>query len=401
MAQIDAHLSRLFRESNFSFQDDIWDLYDFAPNEDLRRILAAYHTGLNNWFSILNNDIRMSYDDDGNVIYEGGYFHAQDSRDYLAFIDSLDQLKSKLSATVYAFQLVNETYAQTIRKTRQFVVKSGGSTIPADFARIEIEELTPIFQMAKSTAIVQDRKTLYANLKPIGTGSYASVYRYEDPTYHIPIALKRAKSSLTAKELERFKREFEVLHGLHSPYIIDVYAYNPAANEYSMEFLDETIYDFIRRNNTKLSLTKRKGLISQICRGLRYLHEKGMLHRDISLSNVFVKHYEDVDVVKIGDFGLVKIPESNLTSILSDKKGSLNDPDLINVGFENYEMCHETFALTWLCFYILTGKQNYDRQKEGTIKQFWEKGTNPNKAKRFASVDELWNAVQAITVENA
>ena len=86
---------------------------------------------------------------------------------------------------------------------------------------------------------------------------------------------------------------------------------------------------------------------------------------------------------------------------MSDKKGSLNDPDLINVGFVNYEMCHETFALTWLCFYILTGKQNYDRQKEGTIKQFWEKGTNPNKAKRFAPVDELWNAVQAITVENA
>ena len=41
-----------------------------------------------------------------------------------------------------------------------------------------------------------------------------------------------------------------------------------------------------------------------------------MLHRDISLSNVFVKHYEDVDVVKIGDFGLVKIPESNLKKII-------------------------------------------------------------------------------------
>lgn len=54
----------------------------------------------------------------------------------------------------------------------------------------------------------------------------------------------------------------------------------------------------------------------QICCGLRYLHEKGMLHRDISLSNVFVKHYEDVDVVKIGDFGLVKIPESNLKKII-------------------------------------------------------------------------------------
>ena len=401
MEQIDSYLRRSFSESSLSFQDDIWELYDFAPNEDLRRFFAAFHTGLNSWFSILNNGIRMSYDTAGNVIYEGGYFHAQDSRDYLAFVDSLDHLKSKLSATKYAFQLVSETYAQTIRKTRQFVVKSGGSTIPSDFARIEIEELNPIFQMAKSIAIVQDRKTLYAKLKPIGAGSYADVYRYEDPIYHIPIALKRAKQSLNEKELKRFKREFEVLHGLHSPYIIDVYACNPAANEYTMEFLDETIYDFIRRNNTKLSLTKRKGLISQICCGLRYLHEKGVLHRDISLSNVFVKHYEDVDVIKIGDFGLVKIPESNLTSLLSEKKGSLNDPDLINVGFENYEMCHEIFALTWLCFYILTGKQNYDRQKEGTIKQFWEKGTNPNKEKRFTSVDELWNAVQAITVENA
>ena len=83
-----------------------------------------------------------------------------------------------------------------------------------------------------------------------------------------------------------------------------------------MEFLDETIFAFIRRNNTKLSLSKRKSLISQICRGLRYLHEKEMLYRDISLSNVFVKHYEDVDVVKIGDFGLVKIPESNLKKII-------------------------------------------------------------------------------------
>ena len=43
---------------------------------------------------------------------------------------------------------------------------------------------------------------------------------------------------------------------------------------------------------------------------------------------------------------------------ISEIKGSLNDPDLIHVGFGNYEMCHETYALTRLCFYILTGKTN-------------------------------------------
>lgn len=159
-------------------------------------------------------------------------------------------------------------------------------------------------------------------------------------------------------------------------------------------------YDFIQKRNNKLSLTARKNIITQICKGLSYIHSKGYLHRDISLTNVFIKHYDDVDVVKIGDFGLVKIPESNLTSLLSELKGSLNDPDLINVGFGNYEMRHETFALTRLCYYILTGKTNIDRQKDGTIKAFWEKGTNPDKSKRFSSVDELKRAIKSITDDN-
>ena len=51
----------------------------------------------------------------------------------------------------------------------------------------------------------------------------------------------------------------------------------------------------------------------------------------------------DVDVVKIADFGLVKVPDSNLTSLKSELKGSLNDPDLINVGFSNYQMCQQYY----------------------------------------------------------
>lgn len=105
-------------------------------------------------------------------------------------------------------------------------------------------------------------------------------------------------------------------------------------------------------------------------------------------------------MVKIGDFGLVKIPESNLTSIQSELKGSLNDPDLVNVGFQNYEMCHEIFALTRLCYYVLTGKTNIERQRDGAIKCLWDKGTSPNKMDRFTSVDELLRAVMEITDKN-
>ena len=105
-------------------------------------------------------------------------------------------------------------------------------------------------------------------------------------------------------------------------------------------------------------------------------------------------------VVKIGDFGLVKLPESTMTSMYTELKGSLNDPDLIHVGFANYEMCHETYAITRLCYFILTGRTNIEKQKEGAIKRFWNKGTSTDRSVRFTSVDEIMQAVRAITEGN-
>ncbi len=397
MAYIDSYLSREAEKFELS---DFYDIYNAIPNDDLRKILSSLHAQLNHWFVTLNGDLRTRYDDDGNKVYSGGYFHAQDSRDLLQVFDALDHLKSKLHGSSYEFALSSDAYNDAIRRCKRFVVNSGGSTIPEDFEPIEIEDIEPIFQMKNSIALGQGAGTVYADLKFVGEGSYAKIFTYKDPNYHIHVALKRAKPELDNKELKRFRQEFDVLKSLHSPYIVQVYAYDESDNSYTMEYMDESIYKFIQRCNSQLSLSKRKGMISQICHGLECMHHKGILHRDISLSNVFVKHYEDVDVFKIGDFGLVKMPESTLTSTYSEIKGSLNDPDLIHVGFGNYEMCHETYALTRLCFYILTGKTNVTKQKDGMIKQFWEKGTSTNRADRFQNVGELFSFVQNITEEN-
>lgn len=74
MAQIDSYLKRLVAENELSYLDDFLDLYNFIPNEDLKTLLAVYHTQLNHWFTVLNNDIHSQYDDDGNVIYTGVIF---------------------------------------------------------------------------------------------------------------------------------------------------------------------------------------------------------------------------------------------------------------------------------------------------------------------------------------
>ena len=374
--------------------DDVKALYSSYGNDDLCDLLGALHCKLNDYLRSINKSIQKTYDDEGNTVYSVCYYHAEDSRKLIAFLDSLQSLIQRLRTTQYALALTPE-YEKAIRSCKGFLAQHRGSQIPEGLEPFVIEEAEPIFVMRESIGVSTNALSR-VQLKIKGEGSYARVFRYEDPSYGIPIALKRALPSLDAKELERFKREFEVLKCLNSPYIVKVYNYNNEANEYTMEYIDKTIETYIQHNNDRLSLERRKGIIRQICRALEYIHNKGLLHRDLSITNVLVQEYEDTVVVKLSDFGLVKIENSTLTSTASEIKGSLNDPDLQRYGFANYNICHETYALTKLCFYILTGKSNIEHQASGMIKDFYFRGTDPVLENRYQSVEDLLQTVESI-----
>ena len=82
-----------------------------------------------------------------------------------------------------------------------------------------------------------------------------------------------------------------------------------------MEYMDYTLDGYIAAHNSTLTIVQRKGIAQQILRAFDYLHSKGHLHRDISPKNILIKEYDDTLVVKLSDFGLVKIPDSTLVSI--------------------------------------------------------------------------------------
>ena len=180
------------------------------------------------------------------------------------------------------------------------------------------------------------------------------------------------------------------MNDCNSPYVLKVYKYNKSKNEYYMEYLDQTLYDYIRINNQKISMGERFNVVMQILKGFQYIHSKGILHRDISLTNILIKKYDDAIRIKIADFGLVKEKNSNLTSLESEIKGSLNDESNLRVvGFAKYDIYHETFALTRLVLYVLTGKTNLDKVENKDIREFVLKGTNGIFEKRFKNVDDL------------
>ena len=182
--------------------------------------------------------------------------------------------------------------------------------------------------------------------------------------------------------------------------VIKLYKYlTEEKHEYTMELMDLSLEKYISMNNQSMTLQERKNIIMQLLRAFGYLHSKGIFHRDISPKNVLLKQYDDTLVVKLSDFGLVKIVESDLTSESTEFKGSLNDPALKTEGFANYGFLHEVYAMTLLFAYVMTGKSNWAKIDNPTIKTFMNKGTNPDKTKRFQTLDELANAVKACVAE--
>lgn len=159
-----------------------------------------------------------------------------------------------------------------------------------------------------------------------------------------------------------------------------------------MEYANKTLEKFMSENNTKLNLDRRRILINQLLNAFEYIHSKGYLHRDISYQNILVKIYEDSSLmIKVSDFGLVKRPDSKLTRQGTEIKGAINDySDLAVVGFENYEVRHETFALIKIIYFILTGRQtNFHKEKNDVVKEFILKGISSDKNERYSSIEQI------------
>lgn len=268
------------------------ELYKNISNTHLKQLFAYMHQNINGLISFMQAKKNSN-----------GHYNAAESRELLRVIKLYEDMEYVLKSTPMAFRL-EEKYVDMLKFCNGFLQESGGSAIPDDLPKFKIVEYDPIFYMSEIITIPSITKDYNFALKMIGEGSYAKVFKYRDEFYNKYFVLKRAKNDLNDKELERFKREFDVMNELKSPYVLEVHRYDEEKNEYYMEYADETLKKFIERNNSILTIKRRRGIAMQIFRGFSYIHSKGYLHRDISFTNILLQHYEnDLTVVKISDFG--------------------------------------------------------------------------------------------------
>jgi len=139
----------------------------------------------------------------------------------------------------------------------------------------------------------------------IGRGGYSIVYRGLNTDLNMPVAIKMLRHNLAMDPdfINGFRNEAKTIAGLKHENILRIYDIEERFNTvFIIEELveGESLEDMLRRLKCippKLSVS----FLIQLCSGLQYAHQKGIIHRDINSSNIFV---QPNDRLKILDFGL-------------------------------------------------------------------------------------------------
>ncbi|OKH84407.1 hypothetical protein EB75_04545 [Mycobacterium sp. ST-F2] len=321
---------------------------------------------------------------------EGRHYNANESRDLLRLMRELLDAHQVMKEGGRPF-VIAPAYTAVFKHCKQFLQEAQGSSIPDDLPPISISRYRPIFTLADQPgqSLIVDRQ----QLRMIGGGSYGVVWEYIDPNYGTKFALKRIKPG-TGVELARFRREYDLMRQMDSPHVLRVYGYDDTLNEYTMEHCTATLRDFINRNNAKLSFEQRREIALQFLRGLEHIHQRNVLHRDLSPGNILVQEYADLTVtVKIADFGLAKVEDSDLTRTLSAVKGTIVDPGLDT--FRDYDISYEMFPVGYLLGFIFSGRTDPFRAP-AEVQPVIRRCLDPDRTQRYASVTALIAEVAAL-----
>ncbi|XP_041804660.1 serine/threonine-protein kinase PLK3 [Chelmon rostratus] len=197
------------------------------------------------------------------------------------------------------------------------------SSAPAKASRNKPEQTKP--ELAQ---VVTDSKTgrSYSKGKLLGKGGFARCYEMTDLSNNKMYAVKVIPQSRVSKPHQRDKitNEIELHKTLSHKHVV----------KFSHHFEDqENIYIFLELCSRKslahiwkarhtLTEPEVRYYLKQIISGLKYLHSRGILHRDLKLGNFFVN--ENMEL-RLGDFGLA----AKLETVEQRKKTICGTPNYL------------------------------------------------------------------------
>lgn len=196
----------------------------------------------------------------------------------------------------------------------------------------------------------------YEILRPLGRGAMGEVFLAKDPLLGREVALKtiQAGSAFGEEAQARFAREARATAALNHPNIVTVYDFGQEGDlaYLVMEYVEgESLEALIAQGIPKADLLEA---LVQVCEGLGYAHERGVIHRDVKPANILVSRRGRRLQAKLMDFGVALVDQSTLTAE-GVWMGTLSymAPEYLDTG--RASASSDLFALGVILYEILTG----------------------------------------------
>ena len=170
-----------------------------------------------------------------------------------------------------------------------------------------LDFLTELVTHRFSTEKVTASRTIgkYLINEVIGRGGWSIVYKGLHTGLNMPVAVKMLKHdmAMNVEFAERFHNEAKIVALLNHENIVRVYDIEELFRTIFiiMEYLEGVPLDFVLEKKPRLPATKIVDILLQVCNGLSYAHDQGIVHQDIKPANLFI---QSDGMARIVDFGL-------------------------------------------------------------------------------------------------
>lgn len=214
-----------------------------------------------------------------------------------------------------------------------------------------------------------DRIGPYQVLRPIAQGGMAEVYEVLDPITGDHLALKLLVSGGNAGP--RFDREYEALTRLNHPNIVRVYTYGiyEGMPWFTMELLAGVpLQRWVKERGRPGSEARQIEVIRLgflIADALHYVHERGLVHRDLKSANVLVL---PDGRVKLLDFGTASIRDP-LMEITEDGEfvGTFSYASPEQITGRPLDHRSDLYSFGILLFRLITGQRPFEAENPAAI----------------------------------
>jgi len=202
----------------------------------------------------------------------------------------------------------------------------------------------------------------------LGEGTYGKVKLATHKLTGQKVAIK----IIPKKYAENLTREIHHHRYLHHPNIISLLEVIPTETEIYMvlEYCEGgELYDFlVERGRLRENLARK--MFGQLCRAVKYCHDRRVVHRDLKLENILLDAHNNI---KLGDFGFTRECESKkLLETICGSTGYSAPEMLLAKKYSGLEV--DIWSLGVILYTLLCGALPFDDDDENEMKHKIIKG---------------------------